>query len=495
MKNKLRLGPLEIIVFISGSVVMVLELIGSRIAAPYLGTSIFIWSSLIGIILGALSIGYLLGGRASAHNPRISFLSNVLLGGGLGILLIPLIKDPVLSTSALLGVKISSVVSTIALFVVPSTIMGMVSPYAIRLKTNTVEQSGGVAGSMYALSTVGSIFGTFLAGFYLIPTFSTSQILYGLSIVLILTSLIGKFRVLKIAALVLVGAAWFLSILIPSPYVYEADSEYNHIRVIDFVHPETKQELRTLMLSTEFHTIIDKNSDDIFSDYLKLYQLDTLFQPEIKKALVLGGGAYAGPVNLLKRHPNAEITVVEIDPAVTEVAKKYFQLKDNPRLTIEHADARIFLNTNKEKYDVIYGDAFGSYFSIPFQLTTIESVQLMYDALADDGVLIFNIISAFDGEKATFFKAQYKTLDQVFPTIYAFTTYYHAVEDAGKAQNIILVATKKPELTKATLLTLASTEQQLLINQLWETPIAIDEATRILTDEFAPVEFYVSKLL
>ena len=158
-KLKLTFGQLEVIVFISGAVVMILELIGSRILAPYLGTSIFVWASLIGIILGALSLGYYLGGRFSKNNPSLYFLTKILFWGGLSILIIALIKEPVLSFSVKLGVKFGSVAATLFLFALPSIILGMVSPYVIRLKTEKVESAGGVAGNLYALSTIGSIFG------------------------------------------------------------------------------------------------------------------------------------------------------------------------------------------------------------------------------------------------------------------------------------------------------------------------------------------------
>src|SRR3989344_7172101 len=175
---RIKISDLELIVFVSGTVVMVLELIGSRILAPYLGTSIFVWTSLIGIILAALSGGYYLGGKFSRENPTISFLTTVLFIASLSVVLLVLVKDLILYYVMGLGVAAGSVVATIILFMPSSILLGMVSPYAIRLKTKQVESVGGVSGNLYALSTIGSIFGTFLAGFYLIPHFSSTQILF-----------------------------------------------------------------------------------------------------------------------------------------------------------------------------------------------------------------------------------------------------------------------------------------------------------------------------
>ena len=301
MIKKIKEYSLEFIVFIGGSVIMTLELIGSRLLAPYLGTSIFVWSSLIGIILGALSLGYFLGGRFSKENPKLSFLTFILFLAGLLILLITLIKDPVLAFSMGLGVKSGSIVATFALFTIPSIVLGMVSPYVIRLKIKNVAGSGTVAGNLYALSTIGSIFGTFLTGFYLIPTFGSTQILFGLSLVLILTSLISGKKLIKFCFLIILILLWSFSLDSSDKFIFETDSSYNHIRVVDAKYGPADEDIRIMYLGTETHSIIYKDRNDQFSKYHKLYLLDNLFKPDISKALTLGGGAYITPINFLKR--------------------------------------------------------------------------------------------------------------------------------------------------------------------------------------------------
>ncbi|MFA6215235.1 MAG: fused MFS/spermidine synthase [Patescibacteria group bacterium] len=496
MNEKYKNQSLNAIIFVSGAAVMILELIGSRILAPYLGTSIFVWASLIGIILGSLSLGYYLGGQISEKNPQLSILAKILFFGGISILLITLIKQPVLNFAMAQGVKFGSISATLLLFALPSVILGMVSPYAIRLKIENIQGSGEVAGNLYALSTLGSIAGTFLAGFYLIPAFGSTQILFGLSLILILSSLLsGKFK-LKIAALVFIGLVWLIFQTIPSPYIFETDSAYNHIRVADKFYGTDKIPIRILYLATETHSIIYKNSPNLFSKYEQFYLLDNLFQPQIKKALTLGGGAYVAPVNFLSRYPEAEMTVVEIDPKVTEVAKKYFQLADDPRLKIYHQDGRLFLNQNKTTYDIIYGDAFASYYSIPFQLTTEETVEKIYQSLSDNGILVLNLISSLSGEKSIFFQAEYLTLKQFFPQIYIFPAHYYDGTNTEKSQNIVIIASKnQSRLTKQELLDKSSDIQKELVSHLWTNEIKIDAGVKILTDEFAPVDYYISKLL
>lgn len=495
-----KFGRLEIIVFVSGTVVMILELIGSRIMAPYLGTSIYIWASLIGVILGALTVGYYLGGRFSNIKPQISFLTSILFLAGIAILLIVLVKEPVLRSSMQLGVRLGSITAALILFALPSLVLGMVSPYAIRLKIDNVEKSGGVAGNLYALSTVGSILGTFLAGFYLIPSFGSTQIIFGLSLVLLLASLLGGRKLFKVIFLGLVIIVWCLyswlgmTRVLPG-FVYEGDSAYNHIRVFDGQNPADGKAIRILVLATEAHSVIYKDSDQLYSPYTRLYMLDTIFKPRISRAMTLGGGAYVWPLNFIRRSPDSQMTVVEIDPQVTAVAKKYFRLTDDARLKIIHEDGRIFLNQNKEIYDAIYGDAFASYFSIPFQLTTREAMKEIYDSLSPDGIFALNVISSLDGDKSLLFKAEYLTLKDFFPQVYIFPAYYYDGRNTDKHQNIILIATKSSQrLSKDDMLKRADNDQKELVGHLWEGPIDLKN-TRVLTDDYAPVDYYISKFL
>ena len=305
----------------------------------------------------------------------------------------------------------------------------------------------------------------------------------------------GK-KLFKMLTIFLVIVLSLVSQNLPKAYVFEADSSYNHIRVLDAVTKTTNDRLRILYLATEAHTIVYRDSDELFSAYHQLYLLDRLFKPKIEKALTLGGGGYVAPLDFLKRFPQALMTVVEIDPQVTQVARDYFKLKDDPRLKIYHEDGRIFLNNNQEKYDVIYGDAFASYFSVPFQLTTKEAVEKIYNSLVPDGILILNVISSLAGEKSLFFQAEYKTLSQYFNQIYVFPAHDYSQDNINQHQNLILIATKdKDRLTKQDLLNQATEEQKELIKHFWEPDIVIDPRIKVLTDELAPVDYYISKLL
>ena len=190
------------------------------------------------------------------------------------------------------------------------------------------------------------------------------------------------------------------------------------------------------------------------------------------------------------------MTAVEIDPQVTEVATRFFGLPSSERLTIEHADARIFLNAATQRYDVIYGDAFSSYYSVPFQLTTLEAVKKVHDALDEDGIFVLNLISSLEGPGGLFLQSEYATLQKVFQQVYIFPSHFTDPAQSTLPQNIVLIATKNPErFTKDQLLQRANAGQQQYVEHLWERPLRAEPRATVLTDEHAPVDYFISKIL
>ncbi len=210
------------------------------------------------------------------------------------------------------------------------------------------------------------------------------------------------------------------------------------------------------------------------------------FMPELENALMIGGGAYSYPKDFLANHENANLDVVEIDSELTELAKEYFGLEDDPRLTIFHEDGRIYLNSAEKQYDAIFQDAFSSSLAIPYHLTTVEHIQNMYDALTEDGVALVNVISRMEGEGGKFLSAQYHTYKEVFPYVYLFPVQYP--EDADIAQNIMLVATKSEKNLSS-----ENSELNNYLNHYWKKEIP--NYLPILTDDFAPVDQYTLKMI
>lgn len=489
---------LEIVVFLCGAVVMIFELVGSRVLGPYFGTSLFVWTSLIGIIMGSLSIGYYIGGKVADRNPSYKNLAAIIFGAAVFICLTILLKDFCLASfhNIFVNKKFSSILVSLLLFLPASVLLGMVSPYAVKLKMKSLNTSATTVGNLYAISTAGSIIGTFAAGFYLIPYFGTNKLLIILSIILVLISLFlyaekNMQEKVFILVILIIGFAFLdkFNFIIAGRYkIIDVDTEYNRIWIYDSLDRNTNKVVKMMGINNENHSLMFLDSDKLANEYAKYYDLAKHFNPNFKKTLMFGGAGYSYPKYFLSKYKDATIDVVEIDPKVTELARKYFRLKDDPRMKIYSEDGRVFLNDTNEKYDVIFGDAFSSHYSVPYQLTTQEAVQKKYNILNDNGVVVLNIISSINGDKGRFLRAEYATYKSVFPQVYIFPVMYQY--DGEKIQNIILVALKSeknptfidsdPELNK-------------LLNRLWKDSIANDMP--ILTDDYAPVDYYINNII
>jgi len=488
---------LELTVFVCGALVMVYEIIGSRLLSPYLGASTYVWTSLIGVILAALSLGYYLGGKFADRKPEIKFLALVIfLAGGLVSVTI-LLKDLILAfiAESSLILEVKSLVAAILLFAPASVLLGFVTPYAVKLKMSSLEDSGKTVGRLYALSTVGSILGTFGAGFILIPFVGSERSLYFVAASLIaLSILLAPFALTKINLTVLIVFAFGIgadelknNYLLHTSDLHDIDTEYSRVQIFRAVEPKTGKSIRVIATDPFFiQSAMFIGSDELVFDYARYYNLIRHFKSDFQHTLIIGGAGYSYPKEYLRRYENAKIDVVEIDPQMTEIAKKYFRLKENPRLKIIHLDGRVFLNkTEAEKYDAVLIDAFGSLLSVPFQLTTVEAVDKISRALKDDGVVIFNLGGAIKGDASGFLQAELKTYRQIFPRVYLFKVNSDYTDE--QLQNLIIVACK--EKNSAPLVS-DDAETANLLAHLYEQDFTLE--ANILTDDLAPVEYYNS---
>ena len=493
----LRKLILELTVFVCGALVMTYEIIGSRLLSPYLGASTYVWTSLIGVILGALSLGYWFGGVIADKKPDLKILAAVIFFAGGAVSATILLKDLILSFIAQMpfGLEVKSIVAALLLFAPASILLGFVTPYAVKLKMSALADSGKTVGRLYALSTVGSILGTFLAGFVLIPFLGSEKTLYLIGATLIgLSMLLAPFAstTKNIAVLILfvisIGASeakiYFLR---QTNDLHDIDTEYSRIQVFQTVEPKTKKPVRAMAIDPFFtQSAIFLDSDELVLDYARYYHLLRHFKPDFQNTLLIGGAGYTFPRDYLSKYPNAKIEVVEIDPQMTEIARRYFRLKDDPRLKITHQDGRVHLNqTESNQYDVVLMDAFSSLFTVPFQLTTIEAGTQISRVLKDDGVVIFNLGGALKGDASRFLQAELKTYRQVFPKVYVFKINSELPDE--RLQNLIIVACKDKN---AATLTGGDAEISNLLTHLYDQNIPTDLA--ILTDDLAPVEYYNS---
>lgn len=275
-----------------------------------------------------------------------------------------------------------------------------------------------------------------------------------------------------------------------SSNLIDIDTQYNRVIIFETIDPDTKRPIRGY--TTDPHgsqsAIFLDQDDDLVFDYLKFYRLANHFNPELKKSLMIGGGAFTYPRDYLKHNPESSLDVVEIDGELEGIAKEYFNYADDERIKIYNEDGRIFLNKNKLKYDSIFMDAFNSQFSIPFQLTTKETIEGLYNSLSDNGVVLANVISAIEGDGGRFLRAEIATYKTMFPQVYIFPV--NKENDSYDIQNILLVALKsenKPSLTSE------NEEFNNYLENYWSKEIENDMP--ILTDDFAPVDFYTMTAL
>jgi spermidine synthase len=503
---------LAVLVFVAGTASMSLEFAASRILIPVFGSSIYTWGSLIGVILTGLSLGYHIGGKLADKNPSFLKLCLVIFSAGLYIIFIPFIA-PTLTTSFIQFLSDSQYASLFAVFtllILPTFLLGIVSPYAIKLATKRLAELGNVSGNLYSLSTIGSIVGTFLTVFVLIPTFEINHIIYGLGVTLMgFSSLFGLARFPKVLAVFVVVLLLFFPSISLSPantvmvhtgtLVYEKETLYSHLDVID------NGNIRTLYLDGNIHSQMYKDKpEELVNTYTKYFHLGFLFNPDVKDILFVGGGGFSGPKNFLSMYSDVSIDVVEIDPDVISAARNYFNLPvDNAagsRLMIYNDDARNFLSKTEKKYDLIILDAFSKNY-VPFHLMTLEYFQLLDKRLSSDGVIISNSIGSMAGDRSNIVRAVYKTISQVFPSVYVFPTEHNS----GNLQNIMLAAMKTPsvEYSKDELRQLASNNDNnnhnsstvladlAYLEHLYGAELKTNDVP-LLTDQFAPVEILIN---
>lgn len=475
---------------------MSLELVASRLLIPVFGGSISTWGSLIGVILSGLSLGYIIGGKLADSNPSFTKFCSLVFSAGLFIVLIPFIAPSTLEYSSSIwpGSPYSPILAAIPLLLFPNILLGTVSPYAVKIGTKTLHKLGKVSGNLYFFAAVGSIFGTFFTTFVLIEQFEVRQIIFGLGLVLLVSSLIGLPKIPKIATVII-----FFLIYLPASalvlvafshsgdLVYEKETPYSHLDVID------TQNFRVLKLNGLQHSKMDKdNPDDLVIRYTKYFHLGMLAKPDAQDVLFVGGGGFSGPKNFLKTYPEINVDVVEIDPDVIKAAKNYFNVEPNPRLRIINEDARVFLSNTEKQYDVIILDAYAQDF-VPFHLLTKEYFLLLDQHLKPNGIIISNILTSLVGDTSDLFRAIYKTMAEVYPTIYVYPT----TDQLPSIRNMMIVAVNENLLYNqpqfSNLLVENDVNGYLNGQFIQETELEIKtDDVPILTDQFSPVERFLN---
>ena len=486
---------LQITAFLTGAVTMIIELAGSRLTAPRFGTSLIVWTALIGVIMMSLCLGNWLGGSLADKRPESKLLGRILMLSAMITALTAWWSNYILTAIQDFGLNLylSSVLASLALFAPSSILLGMVSPFVARLAVKEVSKSGSVVGKLSALNSAGSIMGTFMGGFVLISLFPSAVIIMACASVLALLSVLiytGAWRKI-LALLTALSVSWLshwalVNGLPLAPIGEQIETCYNHITVAESIDRRNGRRVRVMVTdpsSTQSLMYLDSPAE-LVSEYTKFYDLAFHFKPDAKRILMLGGGGYSVPKHLLSTR-SVSLDVVELDPGMTEAARKYFALEDNPAMTIYHEDARTFLNRHSgAQYDAILMDTFSSAAVIPFQLATVEAGKLLHSMLKPDGVLIVNIISSVYGSKAGVFHGLYKAFNQSFDTMMIFPAVASDSRYAYALQNIILVA------MNGAVTSTPSEEYKALLSHQWLEQFKPDAEVPTFRDEFAPVERY-----
>lgn len=493
---------IRLTVLLGGAVGMVLELVGSRLLAPYFGNGLFVWTALIGIMLGFMSLGNYLGGRWADRHLSVSVLFWILLGSAAGIALVAFVEPLILPWLAATGsIKVAAVGGAIALFAVPCTMLGMVTPYSTRYAIHSLADSGVAVGSIFALGTLGSIIGTFLGGFYLIAWVGSHDLIAYLALVPLVLSLVyltrpiaPKVALAWVAIAVMVGLA-----MVSSAGALESiDTGYDRYFVYDSVDQSSGRPVRFLARDFESaeSAVYTDTGEAFMFNYFQYYDLtlgaaNTTGAP-LAKTLLIGGGIFSYPRHQVAEYPDSTCDAVEIDPDLYDLARERFMLGADDRVRIHIEDGRTYLNRVADPaggdyaggaYDVVVIDAFKSANSIPYQLTTLETMRSCFDVLAPDGLLVMNVIASPQGAGSRFVAAEYATLATIFPQVNLYAVY--ELTQAEAVQNISIIATKAPrsqlDLTGA----LRAVSPELTSRQI--DPASLPDAF-VLTDDYAPAD-------
>ena len=438
-----------IITFIASFCTLVIEMVAGRILAPFVGVSIYTWTSIIGVILAGISVGAYIGGKLVDRFPSRKTLGWLLLLSGIMALLIIPITYLVASYRFPVSLMLRIFIVTSIIFFIPGCILGTISPVVVRLTLKSLEKAGNVIGKIYALSTLGAIIGTFVTGFFLISWWGTTKIVVCMGIALMLAGLFsGSFlssaffkKKTTISAIIILLIAcpslWALNghLCKTSPFIrninhygsslyenplsedadYYKESDYYTIKLGNTTSSDGTTPLKTLVLDHLIHSYVSLDNplhieyeyEKIYTDVLKWkFKKDTGF-----KSLAIGGGGYTFPRYMEVSYPNAHIDVVEIDPLVTKVAYDQLKMPRNTRITTYNTDGRWYVMNCKDKYDLVFIDAYND-LSTPYHLTTKEFAEQIKGVMNPNAILMSNIIDNF--KKGAFLPSYMRTLQEVF---------------------------------------------------------------------------------
>jgi spermidine synthase len=481
-----------------GALVMVIEVLGSRVIGPFFGVSLFVWTSLITVTMVALAAGYVIGGHLSDRKSSPDWLYGLILASGLLTVLIPLLKGPVIQAALPMGLRWGSLTSAFVLFGPALLLLGCVSPYVVKIAACEMQNIGRTVGSFYAISTVGSVVGTLLTGFVLIAYLGVNQIFWVTGSLLIALSVIYYLFFRRLWAAALVAIIPF--VLIPHDTtvsklmadgtrierIANHDSHYGNLKVVDYSYGEKHH--RDMLIDGQTQSGMDVSNGLSLYEYPYLLQfLPYAIHPDGKSCLMIGLGA--GLVPVWYQAQGVKTEVVDIDPAVVKFAKQYFNF--NPDIPVHIEDARYFLMNTPQQYDYVILDVFNGD-TTPGHLISVEAMHLAKQRLTANGVFAANIIGSVEHD-TLMTSSIIKTLQSVFDNV----TVYSATDTtlSEGVSNLAIVAydgtPRTMDLSRVPNMNIHPLVESTVMDNL-QQPIHFTQhpSAMVLTDDYNPVDFY-----
>jgi spermidine synthase len=535
--ERVTAAAIGVAVFLSGAVLLGLEITASRVLAPTFGNSLFVWGALIGVVLTGLAIGYWVGGALADRIPSPYLLVGSIALGAVLVISIPLADEWVLEQIVTWdpGPRLDPLLAATILFGPASVVLASASPIAVRLVARSLERLGRTAGRLFSISTAGSIAGTFVTAFWLVPELGTDQVLAAGAVTLLVAALVVSLavRLIAPAGVLAAGAVGALAITISlspeqggrlagvaaqnwSP-VYRQQAQ----RAPGKLDPATIGALGEglsvrVAKDTRYHRMLVVDDSDSrylrfdssyqsgmwldapyrtrfqYTDYL---DLGIAYNPGAKRVLFIGLGGGSAPKRFWRDFPALSLQVVELDPDVVDAAYRWFALPRDRRLRVDVEDGRRWLDRHAGRWDVIVVDAFYAD-AIPFHLATQEFVELARDRLEPGGAIAVNVIGALTGDGSRLLRSIAKTYRSVFPTVLVHPVGSGEGSASSSVRNVILVATERaaPARTFAQerwgemrASSKGAPDLSAAFRDRWESPLRFDDVP-ILTDDYAPTD-------
>lgn len=488
--------------FISGAAMMVIELAGIRLLAPFFGQSLYTWTALIGVVLISFSIGNYAGGWLADRTTNPLVLGVLLYCSALSTLIVPPLHAMSVSMTGGMGLVAGPTVLALVLFTLPGCALGAISPYATRLISHLAADSriGAAAGTANMAGTFGSFVGTFASGFVLIPIFGVRSIFMGaalfistLAIMVCLLSNVWPTRQQLLYSVLAMGGAliYFLGIRLQySANVIDERLTFYHQILVTEEEDDEGQTVRRLLHDQAQQGALIVETGESPLPYQLYWRLSKAYLESLDTAIVIGGGTFGFPKDIVSGWPGSTVTTVEIDPVVIEVARAHFELGQADGIESLAVDARWHLNRTDERFDFIFGDAYQGMRTIPAHLTTQEFFSQVEQHLKPDGIYMMNVIGTLSGPRRVVFDTIYRTLNSVFDTVHVYKAYDR---DDEEWNNLILVASDW--LAEPSVPDPDNTELIRLIDTRIHRTDFGAQAKYILSDDHNPIEYLIASTL